>query len=82
MRIGESVTALLASSGLAVLVPTHRDADVAAEVIQELPHLAGNLLHDARTAILMPSTAFGGSAPAIRILISSPFLEIIDPLRS
>jgi hypothetical protein len=49
----EFVTALLASPGLAVLVPTHRHADVAGDVILELPHLAGNLLHDAHTAILM-----------------------------
>jgi hypothetical protein len=49
----EFVTTLLASPGLAVLVPTHRHADVAGDVILELPHLAGNLLHDAHTAILM-----------------------------
>ncbi|HME21359.1 MAG TPA: hypothetical protein VKI44_08390 [Acetobacteraceae bacterium] len=30
-----------------------RHADVATEVFVELPHLAGNLLHDAHTAILM-----------------------------
>jgi predicted nucleic acid-binding protein len=40
------VTALLASPGLAVLVPTPRHADVASELIAELPHLAGNLFHD------------------------------------
>jgi uncharacterized protein len=34
------VAALLASPGLAVLVPTQRHADVAEEVISELPHLA------------------------------------------
>jgi uncharacterized protein len=49
----EFVAALLVSPGLAVLVPTHRYADVAGEVIRELPHLAGNLVHDAHTAILM-----------------------------
>src|ERR1700736_74315 len=46
------VTALLASPGFAVLVPTQRHADVAGEVIMELPHLCGILLHDAHTAIL------------------------------
>ena len=45
--------ALLASPGLGVLVPTQRHADIAGQVIGELPHLAGNLLHDAHTAILM-----------------------------
>jgi predicted nucleic acid-binding protein len=47
------VAALLASPGLGVLVPTQRHAEVAGQVITELPHLAGNLLHDAHTAILM-----------------------------
>jgi hypothetical protein len=27
--------------------PTHRHADVTSELITELPHLAGNLFHDA-----------------------------------
>ena len=47
------VTALLASPGLGVLVQTQRHAEVAGNVMSELPHLAGNLLHDAHTAILM-----------------------------
>jgi uncharacterized protein len=47
----EFVMALLASPGFAILVPTQRHADVAGDVISELPHLAGNLLHDAHTAI-------------------------------
>jgi hypothetical protein len=49
-------SALLASPGFAVLLPTERHADVAEEVILELPHLAGNLLHDAHTAILRANT--------------------------
>lgn len=55
----EFVEALLASPGLAVLSPTQRHADVAGEVILELPHLAGNLLHDAHTAILMREHGIG-----------------------
>jgi uncharacterized protein len=53
------VAALLASPGLAVLVPIQRHADVAGKVILELPHLAGNLLHDAHTAILMGEHGIG-----------------------
>jgi predicted nucleic acid-binding protein len=49
----EFVIALLASPGLAVLVPSQRHADAAGQLISGLPHLAGNLLHDAHTAILM-----------------------------
>jgi predicted nucleic acid-binding protein len=43
------VTALLGSPGLAILVPTQRHLEVAGQVIQELPHLAADLVHDART---------------------------------
>jgi uncharacterized protein len=45
--------ALLDSPGLAVLIPTQRPAEIARDVILELPYLAGNLMHDAHTAILM-----------------------------
>src|SRR5205085_9759627 len=47
------VIALLASPGLGVLVATLRHADVADSVIAKLPELAGSLVHDAHTAILM-----------------------------
>jgi len=46
------IMALLASPGFAVLVPTPRHADVAAEVIMEMPHLSGNLAHDAHTDVI------------------------------
>jgi len=47
------VEALLSSPSLGVLIPTERHAEVAALVIREIPHLSGNLMHDAQTAILM-----------------------------
>lgn len=49
----EFVTALLNSPGLAVLVSTQRHPDVAGNVLAELLDLAGNLFHDAHTAILL-----------------------------
>ena len=75
------VAALLASPGLAVLVPTQRHADVAEEVISELPHLAGNLLHDAHTAILMREHGIGRICTRDTDFNQFPFLEVIDPLR-
>ena len=75
------VAALLASAGLAVLVPTQRHADVAEEVILELPHLAGNLLHDAHTAILMREHGIGRICTRDTDFNQFPFLEVIDPLR-
>jgi uncharacterized protein len=75
------VTALLASPGFAVLVPTQRHADVAGEVIMELPHLCGNLLHDAHTAILMREHGIGRICTRDTDFNQFPFLEVIDPLR-
>ena len=75
------VAALLASPGLAVLAPTQRHADVAQEVILELPHLAGNLLHDAHTAILMREHGIGRICTRDTDFNRFSFLEVIDPLR-
>ena len=78
----EFVTALLASPGLAVLVPTHRHADIAGEFILELPHLAGNLLHYAHTAILMREHGIRRICTRDTDFHQFAFLEVIDPLRS
>ena len=78
----EFVTALLASPGLAVLVPTLRHADVAAELISEMPHLAGNLLHDAHTAILMREHGVTRICTRDNDFHRFAFLEVIDPLRA
>ena len=75
------VAALLASPGLAVLVPTERHADVAEEVILELPYLAGNLLHDAHTAILMREHGIGRICTRDTDFNQFPFLEVFDPIR-
>ena len=75
------VTALLASPGFAVLIPTHRHADVASELINELPHLAGNLFHDGHTAILMREHGIRQICTRDTDFNQFTFLEIIDPLR-
>jgi hypothetical protein len=54
------VQALLASPGLDILVPTQQHPVVAEQVFGEIPHLAGNLLHDAHTAILMREHSWVG----------------------
>jgi len=43
----------LASPSAAVLVETDRHHEVAVRVLAEMPYVAGNLLHDAQTVILM-----------------------------
>ncbi len=75
------VTALLASPGLSVLVATERHADIAAEVLAELPHLAGNILHDAHTAILMREHGISRICTRDTDFSRFPFLEMVDPLR-
>ncbi len=76
------VTVLLASPGLGILAPTQRHMDVAGEVIMELPHLAGNLMHDAHTAILMREHGIQRICTRDTDFHRFRFLEIVDPLRS
>jgi hypothetical protein len=71
------VSALLAAPGLGLLVPTQRHAGVASQVIAELPHLAGNLLHDAHTAILMREHGIRRICTRDTDFHRFPFLEVV-----
>lgn len=75
------VMALLASPGLGILLPTQRHADIATEVFSELPYLAGNIIHDARTAILMREHGIRRICTRDADFNRFPFLEVVDPLR-
>lgn len=77
----EFVAALLASPGLDLLVPTQRHGEVAGQVIEENPHLAGNLLHDAHTAILMREHGIRQICTRNTDFHRFSFLEVIDPLQ-
>lgn len=72
--------ALFASPSLRVLTETDRHRHVAAEVLRESPHIAGNLVFDAHTAILMREngikTIFTRDADFNRF----PFLDTFDPI--
>ncbi|MGH8606647.1 MAG: type II toxin-antitoxin system VapC family toxin [Gammaproteobacteria bacterium] len=74
------VSALLTSPGLGVLVPTQRHAQVAEQVIAELPHLAGNLLHDTHTAVLMREHGIRRICTRDVDFHRFSFLEVVDPL--
>jgi predicted nucleic acid-binding protein len=76
------VDALLASPGLSVLVATLRHGEVAREVIAEMPHLAGNILHDAHTAILMREHGIRRICTRDTDFHQFAFLEVIDPLQA
>jgi toxin-antitoxin system PIN domain toxin len=75
------VTGLLASPGLGVLVPTQRHPTVAEQVLQDMPHLAGNLLYDAHTAILMREHGIRQICTRDADFHRFRFLEVIDPLQ-
>jgi predicted nucleic acid-binding protein len=68
------------SPGLGVLAPTQRHATVAEQIITELSWLAGNLLHDANTAVLMPEHGIRRICPRDTDFNRFPFLEVVDPL--
>jgi uncharacterized protein len=76
----EFIKQLLESPGLGILVPTQRHADVAEEVFLELPILAGNILHDTHTAILMREHGIKQICTRDTDFHRFPFLEVIDPL--
>jgi predicted nucleic acid-binding protein len=75
------IAVLIASPGLGLLVPTQRHATVAEQVIAEHPHLAGNLLHDAHTAILMREHGIRQICTHDADFHRFSFLEVIDPLQ-
>jgi toxin-antitoxin system PIN domain toxin len=74
------IEALLASPGLRILTPTGRHRAVAGEVFRELPHLSGNLIHDATTAILMREHGVRRIYTRDTHFHRFPFLEPLDPL--
>jgi toxin-antitoxin system PIN domain toxin len=74
------VTALLASPGLGVLVPTHRHAEVAPQVVAELPRLSGNLFQGAHTAVLLREHGIRRIVTRDTDFHRFPFLESVDPL--
>ncbi|MEW6683823.1 MAG: TA system VapC family ribonuclease toxin [Nitrospirota bacterium] len=78
----EFVDAVLASPALGVLVETDRHVSVAGEVVQETPHLTGNLVHDAHTAILMREHGIRRIYTRDTDFHRFSFLEVVDPVQS
>jgi toxin-antitoxin system PIN domain toxin len=74
------VTALLASPGLGLLVPTERHPEIAGEVVAEFPHIAGNLFHDTHTAILLREHGIRGICTRDADFRRFGFLDVIDPV--
>ncbi len=74
------VSSLLESPGFVVLVETERHPEVAAQVFAEIPHVTGNLVHDAHTAILMREHGIRRIYTRDTDFHRFPFVEPIDPL--
>ena len=71
---------VLESPGIGLLVETGRHAAVAAEVMALVPHLGGNLWHDAHTAVLMREHGIRRIMTRDTDFHRFKFIEPIDPL--
>jgi toxin-antitoxin system PIN domain toxin len=71
---------LLATPSLGVLVETQRHRQVLAELAGRLPRLAGNVIHDFHTAVLMREHGVTEIRTADTDFHQFPFLEVVNPL--
>ncbi|HSW49619.1 MAG TPA: TA system VapC family ribonuclease toxin [Bryobacteraceae bacterium] len=74
------VEAVLSSPALGILVSGERHRQVAASVVREVPHLAGNFMHDAHTAVLMREHGIRRIYTRDTDFHRFPFLEPLDPM--
>jgi hypothetical protein len=80
IKAWEYVEAVLSSPSLGILIASERHAAAAAEVIESLPSLSGNLLYDAQTAILMREHGIKRIYTRDTDFHRFRFLEPIDPV--
>jgi hypothetical protein len=74
------LAALARSPGLEFLVETQRHEEVLASLLDEMPQLAGNVLHDAHTAALMREHGVRRIATRDTDFHQFRFLEVMDPV--
>lgn len=72
---------LLDAPSAGVLLPTARHTALLTEIVAELPHLRGNILHDAHTAVLMREHGIKQIYTRDSDFHRFPFLTVIDPTR-
>ena len=72
--------AVAAAPGLGMLVQTERHGDALRAVVAEVPGLAGNLWHDAETAVLMREHGIRRICTRDTDFHRFPFLEAVDPM--
>ncbi len=71
---------ILDSPNAGFLLPTARHAVILNEVIAEVPHLRGNILHDAHTAVLMREHGIERIYTRDVDFHRFPFVRVIDPV--
>lgn len=72
--------AVLAAPSASVLLPSERHVAVLRATLGELPHLSGNILHDAHTAVLMREHGIERIVTRDTDFHRFPFVSVIDPL--
>jgi len=75
------LNAALASPAAGVLQETRRHEEVFKEVAAEVPDIAGNLVFDAHTAVLMREHGIRRIYTQDAHFRRFPFLEVMDPLQ-
>jgi len=63
-----------------LLMPTERHPEIIVDVISQIPELSGNLIFDARTAILMKEHGVKTIYTRDRDFNLFPWVEIVDPV--
>lgn len=73
------VQALTSSPGFGLLLPTVRHERVLGELLASMPHLAGNILHDASTVALMREHGISRVVTRDADFHRFAGIEVIDP---
>lgn len=74
------IGAILVSKSVGILIETDRHENILSELINEIPALSGNMLHDAHTAALMREHGIGKVVTRDTDFHRFKFLEVVDPL--
>jgi uncharacterized protein len=72
--------ALLRVPAAGVLLPTSRHMELLNALVSEIPHLRGNILHDAHTAVLMREHGIREIHTRDTDFHRFPFIKVVDPV--
>lgn len=74
------VQAIRAAPGFSLLEPTPRHPDLLDEILHEMPHVAGNIVHDVRTVVLMREHGIRQVVTRDADFHRFRGIEVLDPL--